>query len=440
MKIFPIVYLSLFMTFISTGPIQGEEEPITLSWRACIEQARKNNPDLMAAEAAVEQSKSSIGRTRSGLLPQVSGSLSARHSKSDGEDRSESYSYSLSARQLIFDGLKSWYDLAASEQQFIVALFSYDTTSSSIRLSLRTAFIELLKAQESIELTRSIAERRKQQLDMVSLRYDAGREHKGSLMTAQANLAEARFDVRQAQREIRLARQQLATEMGYSNFVPIRAEGDLETDIRIEPDVDVRALARRHPSVLARTASKISAEYGLKSAWSEFFPEINGTGSIGRSASDWPPADEDWSVGISLSVPLFQGGNNIEQVYSEKAALREAEEEERSEFNDVLYTLEEKRKNLEDTVEEVAISEQFLAADRERSRISEAQYSHGLLSFDNWIIIEDNLVRSRKAYLEARAAALRARAQWDEARGLTLGFSPDSNPLLRKKRPESEEE
>ena len=127
---------------------EDDEKTEILNWEECVRRTRKNNPDLRSAEAAVEQSAAGIGQSRSSLLPQVSADLSARHSKSDGEDRSESYSYSLSARQLIFDGLQSWYDLATSEQQFIISLFSYDTTSSSIRLSLRSAFIELLKAQE----------------------------------------------------------------------------------------------------------------------------------------------------------------------------------------------------------------------------------------------------------------------------------------------------
>ncbi|HPQ66718.1 MAG TPA: TolC family protein, partial [bacterium] len=63
---------------------------------------------------------------------------------------------------------------------------------------------------------------------------------------------------------------------------------------------------------------------------------------------------------------------------------------------------------------------QFLQADEERARISEAQYATGILSFDNWIIIEDNLVRTRKSYLSVKAEALRAAAEWEYRTGLTI--------------------
>ncbi|MCW8799239.1 MAG: TolC family protein, partial [Prosthecochloris sp.] len=49
-----------------------------------------------------------------------------------------------------------------------------------------------------------------------------------------------------------------------------------------------------------------------------------------------------------------------------------------------------------------------------------AQYSNGLISFDDWVIIEDNLVSSKKSYLNAEAELLLAEAQWMKAKGVTL--------------------
>lgn len=430
----PVTIIMAFLSAAFPLTIQGGEEEVPLTWEECVGQAREFNPDLKSAEADVEQAAANVGKSRSDLFPQVSGSFSARHSKSSEEDRSESYSYSLTARQLLFDGLQTWYDMASQDQSFIASLYDYDTTSASIRLSLREAFVELLKSQELLGITRGIAERRRQQLDMVQLRYEAGREHKGSLMTARANLSEAEFDVRQAGRDIALARRQLINEIGRPAFIAVKAEGSLEVRSGLPESPDMDALTRTHPSVLAQTAQKEIAQYGVKSAWSSFFPEISGTGSVGRSASEWPPHDEDWSVGVSVSVPVFEGGDRLKQLDYEKASLRAAEEELRSEINDVLYDLESKWKRFQDALEEVEIQRQFLAADEERARISESQYSNGLLSFDNWIIIEDNLVRSKKSYLESKADALRAEAEWEESRGVTLGFSGNSNPILKEKR------
>jgi hypothetical protein len=56
----------------------------------------------------------------------------------------------------------------------------------------------------------------------------------------------------------------------------------------------------------------------------------------------------------------------------------------------------------------------------ERSKIGEAQYLIGSLSFDNWTILESNLVSAKKSYLEAGAEVLRAEATWIQSIGGAL--------------------
>ncbi len=64
----------------------------------------------------------------------------------------------------------------------------------------------------------------------------------------------------------------------------------------------------------------------------------------------------------------------------------------------------------------------MLLATEERSKIAQAQYSIGLVTFDNWTIIEDNLVKAKNNYLDAQAAALLAEAKWIQAKGETLEY------------------
>jgi hypothetical protein len=44
------------------------------------------------------------------------------------------------------------------------------------------------------------------------------------------------------------------------------------------------------------------------------------------------------------------------------------------------------------------------------------------MNFDNWIIIEDELVRAKIAFLQAEANALLAEANWIQAKGETLEY------------------
>ncbi|MDP8235451.1 MAG: TolC family protein [Candidatus Erginobacter occultus] len=405
------------------APAAGEEE---ITWEDCLREALRRQPELQAARESVEQARARVGQTRSGLLPQVRGAMSADRSGRDEDDTS--YAYSVQGSQLFFDGLGSWYDTWASEQDLIAAQFDYATVSARIRYNLRLAFIELLQAQELKTITEEILRRRVQQAEMVSLRYEAGREHRGALLTGEANLAQARFDREQAGRDIRLARQKLSKEIGWSEYRLLTARGEFEPETALEPAPGMEELGELNPEILKLRADLEAARYGVKSSRADFSPSIAGSARIGRSDSSWPPGEESWSLGLSLSLPIFEGGRRIDELSRVNSALRQSEERLRSGRHDIRFSLEKAWKDYLDARQRVVIRNLFQEADRERSRIAEAQYSTGILSFDNWIIIEDNLVRSRKSLLESRAGALNAEASWLLAIGVTLEGYPDGQP------------
>jgi outer membrane protein TolC len=85
-------------------------------------------------------------------------------------------------------------------------------------------------------------------------------------------------------------------------------------------------------------------------------------------------------------------------------------------------TLERTWKELQDVIDKVEVQQKFLEAAEERARITQAQYSTGLISFDNWTIIEDDLVNAKKSFLDVQANASVTEATWIQAKGGTLDY------------------
>jgi outer membrane protein TolC len=102
------------------------------------------------------------------------------------------------------------------------------------------------------------------------------------------------------------------------------------------------------------------------------------------------------------------------------SALKQAEADERSGHDGVQVTLAETWTRLRDAVERVQVQQKFLEAAEARAAIARAQYSNGLISFDTWTIIENDLVQADQTLLDARADALIAEANWIRAQGGTL--------------------
>ena len=181
-------------------------------------------------------------------------------------------------------------------------------------------------------------------------------------------------------------------------------------------------LSEDNPFLLELIVKKEAARFDLKSAKADFFPEVYANASAGRTDEYWPPRNEAWSANVSLSLPIFAGGSRIAQVSKAKAALNQAQADERSGSDSVIFTLEEAWKDLQDAIDETEVQQKFLEAAEERAKITQAQYSTGLISFDDWTIIEDDLVNTKKSFLDAQADALVAKAGWIQAKGGTVDY------------------
>ncbi len=424
------VYVMLLILFL--WPLSALPED-ALTWEDCVREAAKNNPDLISATEGVKEQKAAKFSTQSGLLPQITGGVNASRSESTSSATSSSiknsFSYDVRGTQLIFDGFQTINDINAAAENVKAAKENYRFISSTVRQDLRTAFAALLRAQELINVAEEILKIRRSNLELITLRYMSGLEHRGALMTAEANAAQAGFELAQAKRDVVFAQKQLAERMGKKDFGPIIIKGDFIVRDTAEEKPDFFEVIKLNPSILQASAAKNAALYSMHSAVGSFAPEITGTTGAGRSGSSWAPKNNQWNFGAALSMPIFEGGLKLAQLSEAKAIYDKARFDEESARNAAIVALEETWAVLRDTVENVDVNYKILQASEERARISEAQYSTGFISFDNWIIIQDDLVSAKKAYLNSEAAALLAEANWIQAKGETLEYVQQENYL-----------
>jgi len=236
-------------------------------------------------------------------------------------------------------------------------------------------------------------------------------------------LAQAEFEVARAGRNIGLAQRRLTGELGRTRLRPISVKGDFEIKCSKREKPDFERLSESNPLLHELIAKREAVRFGLKSAKAAFFPEVSANASAGKTDSHWPPGRNEWSAGVSLSFPIFEGGSRIAEISGSEAAFNQALADEKSGRDGVILALEEGWKELQDALDEVKVRQKFLEAARERAKITQAQYSTGLTSFDNWTIIEDDLVRTKKSFLDVQANALVAEANWIQARGGMLDES-----------------
>jgi outer membrane protein TolC len=405
-------------------------EPLT--WQQCVAMAARHNPALAAVRFQAEAAAAGVGVARSALLPQVSAGLSAnRGSRSSsvggnslaggettaGGQGGTTYNGSVSIEQSLYSGGKN--EAALSVARASLAQTDANATGKMTQLThdLRVAFINLLYAQEQVTLLRTIAQRRQDNLELVDLRYEGGREHKGSLALSRASLFDAQMQLTQAERLVCVNSRFLSRTIGFGdNSSNLVVTGAMTTG-ELPAASDVDALLRVTPSYNASVAAIRVATAQVDSACSSRRPDISMTGTGGRTGGENTSDDNEWSVGVKLSLAIWDGGQTAHSIRKAKAGLAEAEANLADTENSLARDLTDSHQALANAEENVAVQAKYVEAAEIRAEIARQQYKDGLLTFENWSLIEDDLIGKRKQLVDARRNAMSAEASWWLATG-----------------------
>ncbi|GBR76860.1 hypothetical protein NO2_1348 [Candidatus Termititenax persephonae] len=403
------------------------------TWEDCLAAAKKNNLSLQSARAKVEAKKVSLDSLYSGLPPQLGGSLGANRGASAGQDEDlgqaaprDSQSARLSVQQQVYDA-QTWPRIAQGKLALEAEELNYQIAAINLRLQARQEFCALLQTELSLGLARQAVARRRQQHELVELRYSGGLEHRGSLLTAKANLTKAELSVRQLERRLERNKLKLTQTLGIDPAEEIQITANLEIAANLADRPALTELLDDSPTLQSVAARLDSAQYDTALAKAAYLPSVYLNGSLGKNWSQNNTGgesvnseDSSWSIGGSLSFDLYDGGKKSN-------AVRNAELQEKIQTLEldtsrqrVLLTLAEAWDKLLDAGDDIAAAQEQLQATTERSVIAAEQYANGLISFDNWIIIEDALINAQQQEVTSRIEALLQEANWLNAKGEAL--------------------
>ncbi|PAW78433.1 MAG: hypothetical protein B9S32_07875 [Verrucomicrobia bacterium Tous-C9LFEB] len=419
------VLLIALYAWLGLSILRAEEAaPEKLTWTDCVREASKNNPDIEASWHGWQNAEAVRKGSYSQFFPQVSVSTgftrSYQPSSASGSGMTEyssQYSAEATVNQMVFDGFKTKGGVDQAKAQARVALASLAGEKSLVSYELKTAFAQLLFAQELVRISKDIVGQRDLNYRLIEMFYQSGKENKGSLLLSKANLSQAQYELRQAQRNVEVSQRQLQTTMGRLIIRPVYAVGELVT-AEIELNPDFKKLALRTPAHFQSSASADASAAGITLAQSTLYPQINASATASRQDSKFVPKYSGWSAGVSASWDLFDGGSTYFNVKAARASLQQSLATLRSTDDQTALSLAEDYKSLVDGVELVKVTEEALAAAALRSRIAQEQYRNGLISFQDFETITNSFISQQRTTLAARRDAVLAEANWEQSRGI----------------------
>ena len=388
-----------------------------LTWDDCVRYTKANNPTIKIAQEKINQAEANVSIAKKNLAPNVNFSMSNSENKSSNSTNA----YSLGFRQTIFDNRQNDYAVKALEKTLAANKYDFLNTSAQIRYQLRTAFINLFYAQESLTLSENINQIRKSNYELVQMKYASGTENKGSLLLAEAQFVESETAVKKAKLDIVSMQKALTSIMGnvdYSYFT-VKSSFDLKTNPTDTPDFQV--ILSSSPALKSLEQQKESQKFNLKLESLRILPSVDISASVGKSDNSFlSNNDLARSAGISLSVPVFAGNVRKDKIKNATSAYNQSLLNITSNKNSIFNSLQTSWTNFQESIFDVNTKSKYLEAYKKRSEITQAKYSIGLSTFDNWTIIEDNLISAKKDYLSAQVQTLQKEAVWIQTKGGTL--------------------
>jgi len=347
-------------------PAAGVPDNITLEQAVAVGFAK--SPLLASARADILSADAPVNLARSAILPNVSGTVSSsrNHRQPGGSSSSNSSSTgtttgtttgngtgtgtttttntntfsadstsniaSVQLRQLIFDGGKISAQLRAARATQSAVLFTYRRQLQTVAFNVATAYYNYLAAKRATAVAVETVKLNQTQENLVVAQFRAGVAARADIATAQLPTAQARLSLVRAQGTELQQQAAFANAMGLDansavtpiDDTPVLTSTSAISTIAIPTYAQAvqRALALR-PDFAAATSARDSTIASLRAAKLGLFPTLNGTASQAVASSDTSGGTfrNNGSIGISLSIPIFDQGITAAQTQQAQAAV-----------------------------------------------------------------------------------------------------------------------
>ncbi|MBL7557064.1 MAG: TolC family protein [Bdellovibrionaceae bacterium] len=396
----------------------------TIDWQTGLTLIQQNNPEWLAANQTLESTRALEDSARSGFLPKLSGSISSSQSygeiTSNSSKRSESVALNLS--QNLFSGFADLARYSEAKQNTRIAEMTWKQSKAKISYDYKSAYAGVVYAQEYVTLTQKILDRRKENLNIVQLRFNSGRENKGSVLLSEAYYQQAVYDSIQAGLQLDVAQNTLAQVLGLSLMDDklVVVQDIPMTELAESSAIDFKKLGTLTLDYQKAMAQADAAKFTHDQNKAAYYPSLDLTGSIGKSDSVFPPENDRWSVGVSLTIPIFSGGRDYANELSARYRRVAAEVNRTTVSFQMIVKLKQAYSQFRLAIEKVKVDEKFKQAAQMRSEIAKKKYNNGLMSFDDWDVVENDLIQREKNSLTSSRDRVVGSANWDQAQGIGL--------------------
>lgn len=309
----------------------------TLTLDEALRTAEQNQPQLRQARATVDAADARADASMAPLLPQVTGTGSysrttsnyapqpgasprASSSNPTSFDTTDYWRFGLNASQVIYDFGQTTGKWRASQATAEVQRANQEVTRRSVFLTTRTSFFQARAQKELVSVAEQTVANQQRHLEQIQGFVEAQTRPEIDLAQARVGVANARLQLVQAQSGYATAKAQLNLAMGVVRGTDYDVADDAIPVIQGEegPLDPLLQEAMKRPDLMALQQQIRAQEASIRATRGAYGPTLSATTGLTEAGPDLNKMVWNWSGGIQMNWPIFQG-------YATRAQVREGE-------------------------------------------------------------------------------------------------------------------
>ena len=375
-----------------------------------IEMALKTNPTVKISEAESSVAKAQKDEAKASRWLSIDYThKTARGGYYDPDPSSSQYAprnshtNGFTASIPLYTGGKLSGTIEQAVQNYKSSEYGVDESYQAVKLSATNGYYAVLQAIDTVKLSKDSVERLSAHLQNVQAQYDVGVVAKVDVLRSQVALADAEQTLIKAQNAYDLAVADLNNIIGLPHGTDLKVTESLQYnkyDNPMENCINF-ALANR-PELFQAEAGIEAAKAAVKVAKSGYMPQVAASASNDWSSTSWPGDDnQNWGVGVSVSMNVFDSGVTAAKVNASEASLYKAEETYRQTKDSVQLDVRNNYLSLREAEKRIATSKVAVDSAEEDYRISQLRYQAGVGTNIDVMDAQVALTQAKNNYVQA---------------------------------------
>ena len=387
-----------------------------------IDIAERSNPETRIAWEQARQAAKAVGLSQSDYYPYLAASAAASYQQELAVLTSVFPSHvgaenaTLDMQWLLFDFGERKAATTSAREQLMLANVSFNATHQQIVFNVTRHFYDFITIRQQVGVAESSLQAAQTVEQAAQSRFDNGLGTKPDLLQAEQQTAQADYDLESARGNLSDAQVALVESLGIVPSTKLQIANVEGKPFAENPDDSLDALIDRalsqRPDLVAKLAQVRAQQAEVQKAHAAYYPKISLDAGAGWEALQVNAYDDpyfgnskpDYGVGLSISLPIFDGFLRANKLRIAQSELRATESELANSRNAVVREVWKAYTDLKTAVRKQESAARLLSAAESAFDASLEAYRNGLGTYVDVANAQRNVTSARSVVINTRSA------------------------------------